>query len=73
MRALFTSLLQRGRIVTAGALLMVASLPQTVAARGLPTTTPEDVGLSSERLNRIMETFQKEVDTSLDFHGTGFD
>ena len=62
MRMSFAARLQTAGIIVAGAMLLAAGLPHPLAAQGLPTAAPEDVGLSSERLNRITETFQKHVD-----------
>src|SRR5579864_7588257 len=62
MRMSFAARLQTAGIIVAGAMLLAAGLPHPLAAQGLPTAAPEDVGLSSERLNRITETFQKQVD-----------
>jgi CubicO group peptidase (beta-lactamase class C family) len=40
----------------------VLILAATAAAQELPTTKPESVGLSSERLERISKTVQKDID-----------
>ena len=42
--------------------LVVLFGPSFAAARELPTVEPEKVGLSSERLQRIGEVFQQEID-----------
>lgn len=47
----------------AGAILALAILISApVWSQGLPTTSPEAVGLSSERLQRIAATVQREID-----------
>ena len=42
--------------------LLVASLSPATLAQDLPKTNAEDVGLSSERLSRLSETLQRDVD-----------
>jgi CubicO group peptidase (beta-lactamase class C family) len=42
--------------------LLVASLSPATLAQDLPKTNAEDVGLSSQRLSRLTETFQRDVD-----------
>lgn len=44
--------------------LLVASLSPATLAQDLPKTNAEDVGLSSQRLSRLTETFQRDVDAS---------
>ncbi|MBV8615932.1 MAG: beta-lactamase family protein, partial [Acetobacteraceae bacterium] len=46
---------------TASALTLTAGLSAAALAQALPKTSPESVGLSSERLNRLTETFQHDV------------
>jgi CubicO group peptidase (beta-lactamase class C family) len=59
------STIHRGRIKVTiwifSALLVVSFSPATFA-QDLPKTNAEDVGLSSERLSRLTETFQRDVD-----------
>ncbi len=43
------------------ALIIVLTLASLTYGRDLPTTIPEDVGLSSQRLNRITEIFNAKV------------
>ena len=43
------------------ALAVVLAYACSTLARDLPTTKPENVGLSAERLNRIAETFNAKV------------
>ncbi len=43
------------------ALIIVLTLASLTYGRDLPTTIPEDVGLSSQRLNRIAEIFNAKV------------
>ncbi len=43
------------------ALIIVLTLASSTYGRDLPTTIPEDVGLSSQRLNRIAEVFNAKV------------
>jgi CubicO group peptidase (beta-lactamase class C family) len=52
---------------TLASLAFVAGLFATtlVSAQGLPTTNPEDVGLSSERLARISQTLKDDVNKGL--------
>jgi CubicO group peptidase (beta-lactamase class C family) len=47
---------------TAYVALLATSLSLTAFAEGLPKTAPEEVGLSSERLNRLTAIFEQEVD-----------
>ena len=42
--------------------LLVAGLSSATLAQDLPRTNAEDVGLSSQRLSRLTETFQRDVD-----------
>ncbi|MEX2284824.1 MAG: serine hydrolase domain-containing protein [Gemmatimonadota bacterium] len=45
-----------------GALLLVSTLVTPLPSQELPRTRPEDVGMSSARLERLTSTFQKYVD-----------
>jgi CubicO group peptidase (beta-lactamase class C family) len=42
--------------------MLAAGLSFGAAAQGLPKVSPEEAGLSSERLNRLTQTFQHDVD-----------
>jgi CubicO group peptidase (beta-lactamase class C family) len=44
------------------ALLLIVFLPASVSAQGLPTAVPEDVGMSSERLDRVSAALEAYVD-----------
>ena len=50
--------------VLAGTLLL-ALVAMPVWAQGLPMSSPEDVGLSSERLERIGPFLQRHIDSEL--------
>jgi CubicO group peptidase (beta-lactamase class C family) len=54
--------LEKTALWTASALILSTGLSAAVLAQALPKTTPEAVGMSSERLNRLTETFQRDVD-----------
>ena len=47
----------------AGVTTLATALSLAALAQGLPKASPEEVGFSSERLNRLTETFQRDVDT----------
>jgi beta-lactamase family protein len=47
---------------SASVLMLATGLSAPVLAQALPKATPEAVGMSSERLNRLTETFQHDVD-----------
>lgn len=46
----------------ASVLLLTTALSTAALAQALPKTSPEAVGMSSERLNRLTDTFQQGVD-----------
>src|SRR5271156_3224803 len=50
------------RKLTYACLLSVAVLASSVAAQGPASVKPESAGLSSDRLNRIGETVQRNID-----------
>jgi CubicO group peptidase (beta-lactamase class C family) len=52
----------KARLTTLLLFLFLFSAPFAALADPLPTTTPEAVGLSSERLGRITKTFKAEID-----------
>ena len=54
--------LEKSALWTASVLMLTTGLSTAVLAQQLPKTTPEAVGMSSERLNRLTETFQRDVD-----------
>ena len=49
-------------IITIAIILLLASCVKKVEQRNLSMTTPEAVGMSSERLDRLNQAMQKEVD-----------
>ena len=49
-------------MISAKRALALALLAMPVMAAGLPTTKPEDVGLSTERLQRIEQMIQRRID-----------
>jgi CubicO group peptidase (beta-lactamase class C family) len=53
---------EKSALWTASVLMLTTALSAAVLAQQLPKTTPEAVGMSSERLNRLTETFQRDVD-----------
>ena len=55
--------LEKSALWTASVLMLTTGLSAAVLAQQLPKTTPEAVGMSSERLNRLTDTFQRDVDT----------
>jgi CubicO group peptidase (beta-lactamase class C family) len=54
--------LEKSAVWTASVLMLTTALSTAVLGQALPKTTPEAVGMSSERLNRVTETFQLGVD-----------
>jgi CubicO group peptidase (beta-lactamase class C family) len=54
--------LEKSALWTASMLMLTIGLSAAVLGQQLPKTTPEAVGMSSERLNRLTETFQRTVD-----------
>src|SRR5580692_8837 len=53
---------EKSALWTASVLMLTTALSTVVLAQTLPKTTPEAVGMSSERLNRLTDTFQQGVD-----------
>jgi CubicO group peptidase (beta-lactamase class C family) len=53
---------EKSALWTASVLILATTLSTAVLAQALPKTTPEAVGMSSERLNRLTDTFQQGVD-----------
>ena len=49
-------------VLTGCVTILATSIWIGAAAQGLPKTSPEEAGLSSERLNRLTELFQHDVD-----------
>src|SRR4051812_30362960 len=54
--------LEKSALWTASVLMLTTGLSAAVLAQQLPKTSPEAVGMSSERLNRLTDTFQRDVD-----------
>ncbi len=54
---------QLGTLSMVAVLLLSASLPQPITAQTLPKAKPEEVGLSTERLQRINEVIQRYIDS----------
>ncbi len=54
---------QLGTLSMIAVLLLSASLPQPITAQTLPKAKPEEVGLSTERLQRINEVIQRYIDS----------
>jgi CubicO group peptidase (beta-lactamase class C family) len=54
--------IEKSALWSGSVLLLTTGLSAAVLAQQLPKTTPEAVGMSSERLNRLTETFQRDVD-----------
>ncbi len=52
-----------GKLSMFAVLLLIASLSLPLAAQTLPKTKPEEVGLSTERLQRITEVIQRYIDS----------
>jgi CubicO group peptidase (beta-lactamase class C family) len=54
--------LEKSALWSGSVLLLTTGLSAGLLADQLPKTTPEAVGMSTERLNRLTETFQRDVD-----------
>jgi CubicO group peptidase (beta-lactamase class C family) len=54
--------IEKSALLTASVLMLTTALSTAVLAQQLPKINPEAVGMSSERLNRLTETFQRDVD-----------
>ena len=54
--------LQTLSTVVFSSLILIIALPTGVLGQWLPTTTPEEVGMSSERLERLTEALRGYVD-----------
>ena len=59
---LFGVVIEKSALWSGSVLMLTTGLSAAVLAEQLPKTTPEAVGMSSERLNRLTETFQRDVD-----------
>jgi CubicO group peptidase (beta-lactamase class C family) len=57
------TIVTRASLALLGAAFILGAVPRATSAGSIPTGTPEEVGLSAERLQRVSAVMQKHIDT----------